>query len=640
MITSNKFFSELFSTTPINFRCIKSGVKPIDSIGTYEEASSSLEDANKMNYEIYFVVNSGGYKDAEITKFNAVFLDFDCGRNEFREYHSLEKTSEFKQMKIEELQKFKYKPSIVIETRNGLHVYWLLDGCSTIEQFRECEEKLISYFDADKNVKNPARLMRVPHFYWCKDVNNKFFSNILQFNDVRYEIDDLIFTLSRSLTNSNLSYQEGLRNSNKKEYKKNKIITDPKTPMLHHSTNIQTITNRLQLIRNRISEVLKEQINADSECFQTHGDVYDYLKRQDLRSFLGLHGKTFSCLFHKDEKPSAGIIISPENGHQIYNCFSNNCDFKKGTIIQITERLTNLSRYKALKFLRTIFNIGFFETEWQKEQKEIFEENQRFLVSDDFKEFYPEVYGRMKNYITVLYILNGLARDSVVTENFTTDTGTPIFFASNSYLSNLFRKDDQFTSKVVSYFAFLGLINKHRDDDVPDFLMERAKHEAARKRQIHTVNFFSIDAYGDEILSFSKMKSLEFSDKQLTMRGFGREILLRTWGEDEANRVFPKITGKQLSKSSVRLSSEIEQVTNSLIQNKGWTTEKEIISLLTGIESIHVREKQMKKVLPEMLDKYGLVRIRADKTIKLLIKANISGYPYLICKPSSVEGIV
>ncbi|GIP25403.1 hypothetical protein J23TS9_05330 [Paenibacillus sp. J23TS9] len=633
MEITQQFFDDLFKEEKAYFRCMRhTGGKLIDYHGKYDSTlREALERTNEENYEVYFVVNSGGYSNKDITVINAVFVDLDCGKNKNKEYYPLEVVREYKENKLVEIRSFPIKPTYIIETRNGLHCYWLLDDNATAERFKICENLLITHFNADKAVNKMCNLMRVPNTYWCKDSHNKYKISIIERNDVRYNIEEIIRKCPTTLLKVMSPDTVGFGDSDKKKDCTNSFITVPK-PTAISQPDITQITPNWLLVQYRKEDILKERLNAVQITLHNHNEFYDFIKKQDLAKYLGVRGGKFSCLFHKDNNPSANIVVS-ESGHQIYYCHSDKCrlDHKGKNIIQLTELLTNYSRYKALGFLRKVYNVTYHETEWQKERRGILEENQRLLINDDFEECYEEVYKRIKDYLPELYSLNGIAKDFILTEAFTTSNGKPIFYASNNFLSSKFGKDVQAISKHIALFAYLGLLDKLNDSEIPEFLLKRAKNEAAKKNQKQTIQFYSIPSYGELSLAFSKAKAMEYVKKGFTMKGFGRELLLRTLGEEEANRVYPKMEGKQISKKSEKISLEIEQVALKNIKERGWITEKEILAMVRS-SNTQIKERHLKAMLPEFLDKYSLVKTRLNKQIKSQINfgGEESSYPYII----------
>jgi hypothetical protein len=97
----------------------------------------------------YFVVSAGGNTDADITRFNAFFVEIDT--LPLDDQHRLFDASPI-------------HPSIRLETRKSVHAYWLVDGECDIDAWREVQGRLIAYFDSDRSIKNPSRVMRLPFF--------------------------------------------------------------------------------------------------------------------------------------------------------------------------------------------------------------------------------------------------------------------------------------------------------------------------------------------------------------------------------------------------------------------------------------------------------------------------------------------
>lgn len=109
---------------------------------------AELSTINKT-HGIYFVVNAGGDKDADIIRFNACFVESDT--------KSIEE-------QLAALDRAPIPPSILLVTKKSVHAYWLIAGDCTAEHWREVQVRLIAYFDGDAAIKNPSRVMRLPHF--------------------------------------------------------------------------------------------------------------------------------------------------------------------------------------------------------------------------------------------------------------------------------------------------------------------------------------------------------------------------------------------------------------------------------------------------------------------------------------------
>ena len=144
----------------------------IDLTGGGRPPQPSAEKNEKLNldgYESYFTVN--GFKDATKAKkencssINAFFIDID-GRKDLAE--------------LEEIKK-KLNPTFITETKNGYHIYWLLDEpiykneitpevwTQAVSDWERIEQNIVTELKADPAVKDITRILRVPDtFYWKK----------------------------------------------------------------------------------------------------------------------------------------------------------------------------------------------------------------------------------------------------------------------------------------------------------------------------------------------------------------------------------------------------------------------------------------------------------------------------------------
>jgi len=95
----------------------------------------------------YFVVNKGGDCDRDITRINAFFAESDKGTLE-------EQHAKFDACPV--------PPSARLETKKSVHGYWLAAPGQPVEKFRTMQIGLIQYFGSDEQIKNEARVMRLP----------------------------------------------------------------------------------------------------------------------------------------------------------------------------------------------------------------------------------------------------------------------------------------------------------------------------------------------------------------------------------------------------------------------------------------------------------------------------------------------
>lgn len=587
------------------------------------------------NGDIYYIVNSGGKKDNEITKFNASFTDLDCGRDKQGDYFPIEIVKEYKNNKLKEISGFQLKPTLIIETRNGFHVYWVYEENENTQSAKwiEIQQKLINKFDGDEKVKNPARLMRLPFTKWMKDPNNPFDIKIIEFNDIKYKVEIIEDSLKDIIIEA-------------KEIKDSSSLKSDKPLIQRKESNIEYIKKLdikgLQDILYNVNSgavrkgglidksIYPSSINPPKTPLQivtNRNELYQAIGQINLIEFLGLDSNYFRCIFHDDNNASASIFIG-NDGNYIYKCHSSSCGFVGG-IIRIVERLAKCNKPKAINFIKAVYGIELQESEWQKEQKEILQANIDYLLSNQMQKEYPELYKRIKNYTPILVVLHNIAMNNVKDENIS-DSEDVVFFSSLSSIKEEYQSNSGKVSDRINLFAFLELINKLDSSQIPEHLLNKAKHEAAKKKQRYLVNYYSIPSYSDENLNTADGLAKLFLEKNMTMKGWSRELLLRTFGKEIADKVYPQFKEVAISESSYKFEKEFSEILFYLIANQGYATEKQCLEILDGYKEVnHVR---MKRMLQEVMEKYDFKRIRANKQIKEQYGITSNGYPFIIVK--------
>lgn len=144
----------------------------IDQTGENRPPISSekyREDLNNKGYEAYFTVNGfANYQDnrkEQCINLNSFFVDID-GRKDQKELEQI---------------KDRLMPTFITETKNGYHIYWLLDEVlykedysqdewsEIISKWEKIEQNIVTALNADPAVKDVTRILRVPNsFYWKK----------------------------------------------------------------------------------------------------------------------------------------------------------------------------------------------------------------------------------------------------------------------------------------------------------------------------------------------------------------------------------------------------------------------------------------------------------------------------------------
>ena len=213
------------------------------SNGRVDMHIASLSDVlaqNKKTADAYFVANTMRYgmKTANLKDLRTFFVDIDAGRDATGSYHPTAFVNKVKKSAIAKLKDFPVKPSYIVDTRNGVHAYWIMKTpmpatAQALVYHNDIQAKLVQYFTsvgADEIVKKPNQLMRVPYTYWRKKwVGEKnfpaYFSKIVYENDVRNDRKNMLSALSgvtlpekRSLDGANANFSDIALTPGQKRY--------------------------------------------------------------------------------------------------------------------------------------------------------------------------------------------------------------------------------------------------------------------------------------------------------------------------------------------------------------------------------------------------------------------------------------
>ena len=155
--------------------------------GTLEEHHTTLHDLNDQGRGIFFTVNQSdgqGRKAANIVRVRSYICDIDDTPGVQDKFH-----------RLRELTRSETPPSAIIESRNGLHVYWYAkdDQSTDPHAYSRVNQHLIARFRGCTQSKDVARVLRVPGFMHRKDIDNPFLVKpIFENPERRYSAEDLM----------------------------------------------------------------------------------------------------------------------------------------------------------------------------------------------------------------------------------------------------------------------------------------------------------------------------------------------------------------------------------------------------------------------------------------------------------------
>lgn len=367
----------------------------------------------------------------------------------------------------------------------------------------------------------------------------------------------------------------------------------------------------------------KENIVDGIYQFQSEAEMYQYINSLDLQEYLGVPNETFCCILptHEDNKPSAHIYIT-DDGTQIYKCFGCN---QARTIISITEQLAHCRRSEAINFIKKVYKIDYRPSEWVEQQRQLMIDSALYLDSEEFKETFPQINKLIRTRKTDIqkilmhmtkYVSDGLQLD-----------GKPLFFSSITNLMKVCERNSKpKMSQSITLFALLNMLNKVELNCIPEDELNKAKHISAKYGFKKIVNFYQIEEYGFTTLENSEKIAGTLIENNISLKGLSREYILRTFGIETADRVFPQYKYENRQGTSAKsdyLTGEIASVVLNTIKEQGYIFERDVnINGAIGT--------QWKKSIQEILDSYGLKKVKLNKELKEKYGIEGNGYPCII----------
>lgn len=147
--------------------------------GAFVVTPDQAERLNKKGYGVFFEPNTfkGARRKENLVKIKYWLADMDDGT---------------KEEQMNRIDKIRYKPSIIVETKKGYHCYWAAID-ATKEKYRTIEKGLIAALKADKGCKDMTRLLRVPGFYHMKDKDSPYLIKIIWKRKDEYREAEMLF---------------------------------------------------------------------------------------------------------------------------------------------------------------------------------------------------------------------------------------------------------------------------------------------------------------------------------------------------------------------------------------------------------------------------------------------------------------
>ena len=419
---------------------------------------------------------------------------------------------------------------------------------------------------------------------------------------------------------------------------KNKATDTAKERPIYENLNVKAI-------KEHDIEYLRKVLAHDPIEFENKNEFWDYIYSElDIAELIDIDDPSpFRCVLHDDHNPSANIFTT-QNGVQKYRCCSENLTLN---IKQLIELLGDFkSEYKAIQFIMNIYNLSIKESQWSIEQRENIDLMISNITLNKFKELCPQADKNIKYAKDTFLMMLSIARNNVYSEKFSNDDGEIVFFVTNKKLAdylgkgNSQKKIDK-VSKYIKMLIYHDLIRILDDDKIPKELLFKAiKYSGTDKRQGNHVSFYAIPSWVIQQLSTIENNGVRWKEKGYRIAGVSFDMFYRSEGFDVAASIYPQykkkkneygeIVDRSTTKASDERTLKISKAILQCIQRKGYCTEKEVAYILGNKYRYEVTETQIKRSLNEIMDSYGLKKVKANKALKEQYHIKSDGYPNII----------
>ena len=376
--------------------------------------------------------------------------------------------------------------------------------------------------------------------------------------------------------------------------------------------------------------------------FENKNEFWEYIYSElDIAELIDIDDpQLFCCVLHDDHNPSASIFVT-KNGVQKYKCFSENLTLN---IKELIEMLGNFkSEYKAVQFIMDIYNLSVKESQWSIEQRENIDMMISNITLNKFKELCPQADKNIKYAKDTFLMMLSIARNNIYSEKFSNDDGEIVFYVTNKKLAeylgkgNNQKKIDK-VSRYVKMLIYHDLIRILDDDKIPKELLNKALKLTNGKK--NHVNFYAIPSWVVQQLKTIENNGIRWKEKGYRIGGVSFDMFYRSEGFDVAASLYPQykkkkneygeIVNRTTTKTSDERTMKIADVILNSIKSKGYCTEKEVIYILGNQYRYDVTETQIKRCLNEIMDTYGLKKVKANKVLKERFSIKSNGYPNII----------
>lgn len=141
-----------------------------------------IMEVNEQGYDIFWTPQQFPYGKRQKE-------DLECVRFVYADFDSI--TAEA----MKEILKGLAPPTLIVKTRSGFHVYWMLEEYipnfpGLPDHYRKFVDERLVPLGADKNAKDVCRLMRAPMSRYWRDSKGNNYKDFQIYNQIEYETEN------------------------------------------------------------------------------------------------------------------------------------------------------------------------------------------------------------------------------------------------------------------------------------------------------------------------------------------------------------------------------------------------------------------------------------------------------------------
>ena len=379
-----------------------------------------------------------------------------------------------------------------------------------------------------------------------------------------------------------------------------------------------------KLMKEGNKEEVAERLSVYGARVHSKVQAVNLLKSINMADILGTKFDPFFDLFHYEKSPSAGIFKMEDSDIYLYKCHSSSHEFT-GDIIMVVKRLLDISYMEALNYLMEATGIEVEVTEQIKILREQCDLFINLLVSEDLKETYPAIHNRFWRYKTQIVTLLTIFKENIY-EDENGNLKSLTWMSVRTLAKKVYGKETSHNTmtQLLNLLTFTSWIDKLDESQIPTELLKKLKETQNANKREKRSNVFELLTLGDDFFTQLNKQCEEMKENGFTMKGFSREYILRTHGQEMADKIYPQDKNRKISAVSDKITTDIHSIALKMIEEQGIAIEKDLLARIQKKwKSKGFTERKYKQAVSEMLDIYGLERKRLTKDLKEELGLNL-----------------